>query len=156
MSVDHRCQTADRRRGLGVAARLVSWIALALTAGPTLGEVELYAKKDSLQQTMLATRARLQQWRTAQLDARQAVKADPWRGITLGGVKLDGVELSKNVAPPASVTKSALPSWNPWSGDGSGGIFSVETLPGDFLVTTVRAERPLTLTLELSRYEWFG
>jgi len=170
MPVDDSCRRGGR--GAGAMARrawacrraaswtrvapLVAVIGMGLAARPSLAKGELYVKKDSLQQTMLDVRARLRDWQAAQLGAWRAVKASPWHGVTLGGQKLDGADLSKPGAPPASAAKTALPQWNPWSGDGSGGFFSVEALPADFLATTIQAERPVTLTLELSRYEWFG
>ena len=92
------------------------------------------------------------------------MKIGPWYCAVLGsGETLDALEVSRTGA--AAVASSATgasqwsrfePSWNPWAADGSGGIYSVEKLPADYLATTIHADQPVTLTFELSRYEWFG
>jgi hypothetical protein len=44
---------------------LAGSLAVVLTAGAAWGQVKFYEKQPSLQQTMLATRVRLQQWQAA-------------------------------------------------------------------------------------------
>ena len=92
------------------------------------------------------------------------MKIGPWYSAALGSVEtLDALEVSRTGAQASSDAVAGAPhwtrfepSWNPWSTDGSAGIYSVEPLPADFLATTIQADRPVTLTFELSRYEWFG
>jgi len=65
-------------------------IALSVAALPLLAQVEFYEKRPTLQQTLLATRARFQQWQAAQEDARRAVKVGGWQRLKLGAQeKLD-------------------------------------------------------------------
>ena len=56
-----------------------------LQAGLLPAQEPLYEKQPTLQQTMLATRARLQQWQAAQKDARGAIKVGTWQRVKLGG-----------------------------------------------------------------------
>ena len=55
---------------------LLVFAGMAMAAGTSLGQVELYVKKDSLPETLLAAQARLQQWRAAQSEARSVVKLE--------------------------------------------------------------------------------
>ena len=52
-----------------------------LAAGPVQAETELYAKRDRLVETMAATRARLQEWRKGQEEARRSVHIAPWQTL---------------------------------------------------------------------------
>ncbi len=125
---------------------------------------EFYEKCGSLQQTMLNTRARLQQWRAEQRELQRTVQAGPWYGATAGNdVPWDpsttsrlGPQIASTQTTSGPTWKSLAPSWNPWTTDPLPGIFSVEPLPADYLATTLHADQPVTLTFELSRYEWFG
>ena len=123
-----------------------------------------YEKTSSLQQTMLITRTRVQQWQAAQEQTKRAVQVGPWHSAVLGGgAQLDALDVSRQGVPaPSSPATSGVqwtafaPSWNPWATGEFSGIFSVEPLPADYLATTIHADQPVTLTFELSRYEWFG
>ena len=86
---------------------------------------EFYEKCGSLQQTMLTTRARLQQWQAEQRESQRAVQAGPWYGATAGNdVPWDPSDASR-VGPQIASTqttsgptwKSFAPSWNPWATD---------------------------------------
>ena len=94
----------------------------------------------------------------------RAVQVGPWHSAVVGsGEQLDALDVSRRGAQAAATPatgkpqwNSFAPSWNPWATGGFAGIFSVDPLPADYLATTIRADQPVTLTLELSRYEWFG
>ncbi|MBM4093513.1 MAG: hypothetical protein FJ276_29505, partial [Planctomycetes bacterium] len=140
------------------------WVVAAGAPLAAVEQLEFFEKGPSLQQTMLAARGRVQDWNVAQESARRSVKIGPWYGRVLGaGEQLDALDASRQAAPDAAASASAElswsrfePSWNPWATDSLAGIFSVEPLPADFLATTIDADQPVTLTFELSRYEWFG
>ena len=139
-------------------------IAASVPLAAASEQLEFYEKCSSLQQTMLATRTRVQQWQAAQEEARRAVQVGPWYSAVLGsGEQLDALDVSRQGASAAANPATGgpqwnrfEPSWNPWATDGFAGIFSVEPLPADYLATTIHADQPVTLTFELSRYEWFG
>ncbi len=126
--------------------------------------LEFYAKCGTLQQTMLATRARVQRWQAAQEMALRAVQVGPWHGAVVGsGEQLDALEMSRRGVTAATTPQTGGPQWNPvtsngnhWASDSLAAIFSVDPLPADYVATTIHADRPVTLTFELSRYEWFG
>ena len=94
----------------------------------------------------------------------RAVQAGPWYGTTAGNDVPWDPSATSRVGPQIASTqttsgptwKTFVPSWNPWATDPLPGIFSVEPLPADYLATTIHADQPVTLTFELSRYEWFG
>jgi len=115
----------------------------------------LYVKGDSLQQTMLQTRGRLDQWQAARREARKAVKIITWYSTVLG---------DNETFDPVAVTRKAIdlkapsqagPHWKPCPADPSGNP-SLTSAKMDYLGTTITATAPVTLTLELSRHERFG
>ena len=76
--------------------RLVAAMALVLTATPAWAQVELYVKRSSLEQTLLDTRARLDQSRAAQEEARRSVTIGPWYWATVDdGARLDPAAVSR-------------------------------------------------------------
>jgi len=116
----------------------------------------LYVRKDSLQQTVLATRARVEQWRTAQVDARRAVKVGPWYGAAPGaGEKLDGTAVTQKGIDPVAPGQGGKTLWTKCPVDGSGSPV-LGGSKSDFLYATITAERPVALSIELSRHEPFG
>ena len=122
---------------LGLA--VLSFVPLASAAPP------LYASRESLCETMLATRERLQQWQKEQAEALRAVRVGPWKSAVLGaGEKLDAARAAR---PDAA-------AWVACRADGSGNPIVNATT--DCLCATIRAQRPVVLTLELSRLERFG
>jgi hypothetical protein len=111
--------------------RLAAMTLLAglLAVGPAAGQTDLYSKRDRLAETMRATRAQLHDWQTSQEEARRAVRVGPWQRILVRA----GEEAGVDRVPATAV---------------SGGRQCV--------FTTIRAERPVTLTIELSHHEGFG
>jgi hypothetical protein len=84
---------------------------------------------------MLATRAQLVAWQAAQREARQAVKMGPWR---------------RAARPDAAVSTTVA-----CRTDAAGNPQLARAASG-YLLTTITAQRPVVLTLELSRHERFG
>jgi hypothetical protein len=127
-------------------------IGLALTAGWLPAQEPLYDRQPSLQQTLLATRARLQQWQWAQQDAQRAIAVATWHGL-----KLDHQEK----LDPVAATQGGIelnqggPRWTKCATDPSGNP-ALDPQPGDYLFATLTATKPVALTLELSRHEPFG
>jgi hypothetical protein len=135
---------------------LAAVLGTALAAGVSLGQVELYSKRDSLQETMLTTRARVVPWRAAQIDARRAVKVGPWFGATLGGgEKLEGTAVTQKGIDAGARGQGGKTLWTKSPADGSGNP-ALGGTKADYLFTTVVADKPVTLTIELSRHEQFG
>ena len=130
----------------GMGSILLSGQAVAST--PDAHE-PLYAASGSLQQTLLATRARLHQWQQTCEEARRSVKIGSWYGLALkGNTRLDALAVSRDGLPAGL-------SWTPQPSDGSGN--PLLNAPGlDYLFTTLTADKPVLLTLELSRHEGFG
>jgi hypothetical protein len=129
---------------------------LSLSAETALGQVDLYAKKDSLQQTMTATRARLESWQANQRDARHAVHVERWRSTTLGsGQRLDGHRITQRGIEPNAPNNESQLSWKDCPADGSKQPI-LGAPAADFLYATLRADKPVELTIELSRHEGFG
>jgi hypothetical protein len=123
----------------------------------------LYQKYDTLCQTMLETKARLQAWQACQQQAQQLVQWDAWHAVKLpAGVVLDEQRFTTlNTQLDAAVPEgvSCLPC--PASDDGGPNpprLSTGETAPidADYLLAVVRATEPTRLTLELSRHEAFG
>ena len=122
---------------------------LGLRAIPAVGQERLYVKKDSLTQTLLATKAQLQAWQQGQEAARQTIKIGPWLWAAVGvGEKLDVLAATQAGVAPGT------PRWVACPSDNTG----TPTIPkpADYLYTTITAEQPVTLTIELSRHERFG
>jgi hypothetical protein len=136
--------------------RMLAIVALLLPAGAALGQVELYAKKDSLQQTMAATRTQLKNWEAGQREARHAVHVERWRLATLGnGEKLDGKLVTQRGIETDAASKQPTPTWWDCPADGLKQPI-VRTPAPDFLYATLSADKPVELTIELSRHEGFG
>jgi hypothetical protein len=130
-------------------------IALPATGLPP-AQAELYAKKPSLQQTMLAARAGLQQWQARQQDAREAVQVAAWHATRLGnGQKIDRLEISQKGIPAAGAGETGGPVWAKCAHDAAG-TPGLAGLSADYLLATITATKPVTLTIELSRREGFG
>ena len=148
-----RIRRADRFRqprmpvwpGLLAAVAMLS----ALAAAPAAAQVELYVRKPSLPQTMLATRSQLEGWQAVENDARQAVRVGPWYCIDPGeGGKFDA-------AGAARAGIAGDPRWTKCAAAGAVAP-KLPTAPAGYLFTTIRAARPLALSVELSRHERFG
>jgi hypothetical protein len=150
-------------------------IALWMLAGPLWARAELYDKHPTLQQTMLATRARFQQWQAAQEDARRAVRIGGWHRLKLGEKeKFDPVAVTQGrgadnpvcpvfeLAAPRqtglSASRPITPAsrWTKCASDASGNPTLANKPTEDYLFTTITATKPVALTIELSRHERFG
>lgn len=110
-------------------------LAVVLVAGAAKGADPLYVKKASLPETMLATRTQLVAWQADQCQARQAVKIGPWR----------------RAAKPDAATSATVACRANAAGDPQ-----LDRAASGYLLTTITAQRPVVLTLELSRHERFG
>ena len=119
-----------------------------LQAGLLPAQEPLYEKQPTLQQTMLATRARLQQWQAAQKDARGAIKVGTWQRVKLGG---------KETFDPAAVTlrvkegELKASRWLKCASDAAGNATLPNNSTDSYLFTTITAAKPVALTIELSR-----
>jgi hypothetical protein len=118
--------------------------------------VELYAKRRSLPETLLATRAALQQWSAEQASLRGAVQAAPWYGLRVG----DKEHFDPSRAFPAGQGSEPPPvgpasRWLKCPVDGTGNP-SLAGQPIDYLFTTITARHAGTLSIELSRHEGYG
>ncbi|NLX96072.1 MAG: LamG domain-containing protein [Rhodopirellula sp.] len=131
---------------------LSSAATIATAAGePTSHDAPIYTRADSLQQTLLLTRARYEAWLGQQPDARQAATFDPW----LATSPLPAAEADKLVQPAEVIDlqreqPGGRPIWSPRADliDGKPVHFvggSGETVA--YLVRTIHAERPVTLTI---------
>jgi hypothetical protein len=130
-------------------------VGLSLAAGAAVGQVELYEKHDLLQQTMLATRARLTAWQASQCDARGAVRVGQWRSTVIGsGQPLDPERITQDGIEKAA-GKQHQPAWRECPTDGSRQPI-LAAGSADFLYATLVADRPVAITIELSRHEPFG
>ena len=124
-----------------------------LQAGLLPAQEPLYEKQPTLQQTMLATRARFQQWQAAQTDARGAVKVGTWQRVKLGGQEtLDPAAVTSRGLDP----KQAKPRWTKCASDAAGNPTLAGNSTDDYIFTTMTATKPVALTIELSRHERFG
>lgn len=143
-----------RRRSLMTYPRwlpLLIVLGLATLAAPAMGQVELYAKEDSLQQTLLETRARLQRWQAAQRDARQAIRVGAWQQATLAAEpNFDGIAVTRPDAAADSQGQLGNLRWAKCPADASGNP-NLGGSTADYLCTTVTVDKPVTLTIELSR-----
>ncbi len=104
---------------------------------------------------MLATRGRLQQWQAHQEEARRHVHVT-WQSAALGpGEKLDAEGFTK---PPAGDrqpgNRSGVPRWSTCPADAAGNPAAGNA--ADYLLASATADKPVTLSIELSRQEGFG
>jgi len=121
-----------------------------------MGQVELYAKKDSLQQTLPETRARLQRWQAVQRDARQAIRVGEWQQATLAAAQtFDGSAATRPDAAADPQGQRGGLRWDRCRADASRNP-NLGGSTADYLRTAITAGRPVTLTIELSRHERFG
>ena len=145
-----RSSMAMTMRRAGVLAGAAG---VMLLAGLLAAQEPLYEKQPTLQQTMLATRARFQQWQAAQKDARGAIKVGTWHRVKLGG---------KETFDPAAVTlrvkegELKASRWLKCASDAAGNATLPNNSTDSYLFTTITATKPVTLTIELSRHERFG
>lgn len=137
----------------------LAWLGAILNApalGPTLIEPEIvplpplaiYAKRDSLQQTLLATRTALTTWQTEQAAARPIVKFGPWHTTS---------PLKPDAPMPATDLTAKGPDGKPLWIDRPGwkdGQFIPLTPPGQshpaasvYLTRTITASKPVTLAI---------
>jgi Hydrazine synthase alpha subunit middle domain len=136
-----------------LAAALAGAAGMLLQAALLPAQEPLYEKQPTLQQTMLVTRARLQQWQAAQKDARGAVKVSAWQRVKLGG---------NETLDPVAATSRGLDSqqtrfhWTKCASDAAGNVVLASNSTDNYLCTTITATKPVMLTLELSRHERFG
>ena len=138
------------------ARRTLAIVAFLLWAGAALGQVELYAKHDSLQQTMAATRARFQAWQASQREARGAVHVGQWRSARIeSGQRLDAERITRDGIERDAPGKPSQATWKDCPTDSAKQPI-LGPRPPDFLYATLSADKPVALTIELSRHEGFG
>jgi hypothetical protein len=136
-----------------------SWMILIgawLLPATAQAEVALYAKKDNLQQTLVTTRMRLQAWQAGQADALRAIRLGPWYQAPADGVTpLDPAVLTQR---GIGADRQAIYAGRRWTQCPADQARQPVLGPssGGYLYTTILASRPVSLTLELSRYEGFG
>ena len=136
--------------------RMLAVVGLSLAAEAACGQAELYTKHDSLQQTMAATRARFQAWQASQRDAWSAVHVGGWHSAAIeSGQRLDGERITQDGIEKGAPSKPPQPAWRACPADDSKQPI-LATPPPDFLYATIIADKPVELTIELSRHEGFG
>ncbi len=141
-------------RAIAVCSCLL-FVASASAADHVESRSALYAKHDTLQQTMLSTRDRLRSWQGSQDQAREAIKIGNWYSTQLGAPESpDAAAITPGEIDHNDVNQGKS-RWKRCPADQAGN----PSPPGsraDWLFTTITASRPVTLTLELSRHERFG
>ncbi len=135
------------------AGMLAGAAGVMLQVGPLSAQEPLCEKQPTLQQTMLATRLRLQSWQAAQKDARDAIQIGIWQRIKPG---------DRETLDPAAMTsrgpdsKHDSPRWTKCATDAVGNPKLAANSTDNHLFATITATKPVALTLELSRHERFG
>ncbi|MGA2617449.1 MAG: hypothetical protein ABSF26_07555 [Thermoguttaceae bacterium] len=126
-----------------------------LSAPSAPAQTELYAKRERLPDTMLAIRGRLRQWQANQEEARRHVHV-AWQCAALGpGEKLDADSVTKPSAGDGQPgNRSGGPRWTACPADAAENPAVGNA--ADYLLATVTADQPVTLSIELSRQEGFG
>ncbi|MCR4413826.1 MAG: hypothetical protein NUV77_15510, partial [Thermoguttaceae bacterium] len=142
-----------RLRRLG--AIVVAAMLLALPSRASAAEDQLYARRPSLQETLLATRAELDRWQAGQTDARRSLRIGTWHRAALGSEAFDPVAVTRDGIAPGAQGKPGSPPWTACPADSQGNP-NLSGAGADYLYVTIVAERPTALTLELSRHEGFG
>jgi hypothetical protein len=117
-------------------------------------EGDLYVKRPTLQETLLATRARLDTWQAGQAEARRVLRIGTWHRTTLGTEKFDPAAVARDGIGSGAQGQPGSPRWAPCPADAAGNPNLGSA--ADFLFVTIAAEKPAVLTLELSRHERFG
>jgi hypothetical protein len=136
--------------------RMLAAVSLSLSAGAALGQGDLYVKRDSLPQTMAATRAQFKTWEAGQREARRAVHVERWRLATLGkGEKLEAERITQRGIETDAAGKQPKLTWRAFPADGLKPPI-LGASPADFLYATLSADKPVEITIELSRHERFG
>ena len=114
--------------------------------GPIRGD-RLYDKKDSLQETMLATRARYTAWQLEQRPVRSAVQLQPWYMAVGPASPSDSTVNLKASDPDGQPLWTQHPDWK------DGAVVRMSKLRqtnDDFrLFRTITARQPVTLTVGL-------
>ncbi len=140
----------DGSAGLLAPARQ-GFLAFFSASVATASADPIYRRADSLQETLLLTRARYEAWLNEQPDARRAVAFAPW----LATSTLPAAEADQLVQPAGKIDlkrqrAGGEPVWSPRADliDGK----SVAFISGSgntvaYLARTVRAERPVRLTV---------
>ncbi|MGO8748022.1 MAG: hypothetical protein ACLQNE_18770 [Thermoguttaceae bacterium] len=143
---------------------VVKWWAVATVLAlvgtalpPAAGQVEtaLYAKKETLPQTLLESRARLHAWQARQRDALAAVRPGEWYWASSGGATPDPETLTRRGIAADRAAADGRLRWVKCPADRFGDPL-LGPSPADYLFTTVAADRAVLLTFELSRHEGFG
>lgn len=122
--------------------RTMRWVLAisALLAGRAAADGRLYVRQPTLAETMLATRARLEGWQTAQQQALRAVKIGGWS------------QCAEKIDP---ATCQPDKRWRRLAADAAGSPRIPRSTSG-YLAATLTAAAPTRITIELSRHETFG
>jgi hypothetical protein len=142
-------------------------LCLLLTA-PCFGQAPLYVKKDTLAETLLAARARLNEWRAAQREARGHVKPEAWYSLTPApDQKIDELAVTRSAKGTGTICvkhpsggcaangASPQPVWSKCPVNGSQNAVFGRPTP-DYLLAVIMADKPVALTITMSRHESFG
>jgi len=145
----------------GVRPLFCAWLACAAAVGAgqntaagerpeDAGPIPLYVKCDSLQETMLATRARYLSWSAEQAVARQGLLSGPWQATSLlrvgdgyeNPLPCDSIDLEAK-GPDGKLLWRARPEWK------DGQVVNLGNKPGHpvvcYLTRTITAPRATTL-----------
>jgi len=123
-------------------------------------ETAIYVRADSLQQTLLATRAHYREWLARQPAAREAVAFDPW----LATQALPPAEADKLVRPAEGIDTAARPDgdqalWSPREDLIDGKAVKLVGGTGEtavYLTRTVRAKEKTRLTVGIGGGDQLG
>ena len=144
---------ADRKRGwMGAAMVLWAWVAAVSVAdvggigNPSYAEMtSIYVKQETLQGTMLATRARHAEWLGRQRPARAAVILGPWHTIDRWHSDRAQAKLSPGTAVDlAAKATDGKPLWTKRPTWNDGTVHSLA--PGSLAARDVRAYLHRTIT----------
>jgi hypothetical protein len=129
---------------------------IALTTHLLAGQEQLYVKCDTLQQTMLTTRSRLRRWQSHQQLAREAAKLGAWQATVRQAKETpaDVVAAATKLLADAASGSTDSRWQRVRAGQDTAPVLS--GVAADFLVTTISLDKPLQLTLEMSRHEKYG
>ena len=95
-----------------------------------------------------------QQWQQEQAEARRAVQVGPWKWAALWPAeKLDAVKATQP-GDEAAAGKSDRPAWATCPTDAAGN--PIVPAAADYLLASIHAQQPVSLTIELDRHETFA
>ena len=146
--------SSQRKSLLGGVLALAVWAAAAWAGAAEPGalrDMPIYVRSDSLQQTLLSTRARYRDWLEQQPAVRQAVRFEPWR---VAG-PLPAADADRLVRPAEGIDLTAAPAsgpatWSPRPDLVDGKVVNFVSGSGGtavYLLRLVQADRAARLTV---------